>query len=117
MINLQSILTSASAVTDIVQNRIANGEMPQDYARPFVVWEVITEIGVASLACKPDNDDTRSRVHCYSKDARQSRDIAVAARDAIEDAYTTECSVFQLGKDPDTKLFHWVVDFNAIVDR
>lgn len=116
MINLQRVLTSAAPVTAIVQERIANGLMPQDYARPFVVWEIVTEIGEATLACKPGNDDVRTRAHCYSRDAREARSLMEASRDAIEDAYTTECSVFQL-YDTDTKLFHWVVDFNAIVDR
>lgn len=116
MIDLQAVLTSATPVTAIVQERIANGLMPQDYARPFVVWEIVTEIGEGTLACKPGNDDVRTRAHCYSKDAKQARQILDAVRDAIEDAYTTEVSVFQL-YDPDTKLFHWVADFNAIVYR
>jgi hypothetical protein len=117
MIGLRQVLVSHSAVYAIAQDRISNGLIPQDYARPYIVFDIISEIGESTLACKPGSDDVHPSVRCYSKDAKEARMLAEAARDAIEDAYTTEVVLRQLPFEKDTKLFSWALDFNSIEYR
>lgn len=116
LFDVQTILTGWTAVTAIVQDRIANGLMPQDYARPFMVWEVVTEVGERTLSCKPGFDDVRIRIHSYSKDAKQARQLHEAGRDAIEDGWSIDTMSLQLYDEP-TKLFHWVLDTSSIQYR
>ena len=115
MIDIQQLLMSSASLTSIVQTRIANGLMPEDFSRPFLVWTIISEIAEESLSCIPETDSFLVQFDSYSKDAKQSRRIIETARAQIE-TLTSSITVRQF-YESDTAMFRWSMDASFVSDR
>jgi hypothetical protein len=115
MIDLQQLLVSSAPLTSIVQGRITNTLMPQDYARPYLVWTIVSEVAEESLSCIPETDYYRIQFDGYSKVAKEARRIIEAVRDEIE-TLTSSIIVRQF-YEKETALFRWSMDAAFIAER
>lgn len=101
------ILSADEAVAAIVGNRIgAHAEVPQDTARPYVTWQLITGAPENSLSDLPDIDSMQVQINCWHQTDAGVRALAQAVRGAIEPhAHVTGYPVNQ--RETDTRLF-WI---------
>lgn len=110
--NVYQMLLAAASVGSIVADRIYFGVAPQEAIQPYVVWNIISNIPVNSLACVPDIDAQRFQLDCYSLDPATARSLAQAVRDVIEsEGYVVSGPVF-FGVEADTGLSRWTLDGN-----
>jgi hypothetical protein len=60
------------------------GEAPQQYARPYVVWQIVYGGPDNSLSCVPDSDLFGVQFDAYGPTADAVREVAEALRAALE---------------------------------
>ena len=66
------------------------GEAPQEFARPYVVWQIVYGSPDNSLSCVPNTDLFGVQFDIYGPSADAVRTVAAAVRGAVEPvAYLT----------------------------
>ena len=113
-------LKASTAVKNIVgQNppRIyRHGSAPQDTAKPYITWQMITGTPENQLSGLQPTDRVTVQVNCWHQTDTGIELLADAARDAIEPfAHCTSMPVDQ--QEPDTKLYWIALQFDWFVDR
>jgi len=94
----------------------AFGEAPENTARPYVTWQVITGSPENYLANRPDIDGYTLQVDVWADDGQAARDVAAAVRDAIEPhAYIVRWG--GESRDPDTRAYRLSFDVSWFVHR
>ena len=94
----------------------AFGEAPENTARPYVTWQVITGSPENYLANRPDIDGYTLQVDVWADDGQAARDVAAAVRDAIEPhAYIVRWGGDS--RDPDTRAYRLSFDVSWFVHR
>ena len=106
---VQSTLTASAGVVAIAGTRISQTVAPQDQARPYIVWTLVSGVPQNSLSCRPEMDDMRTQIDCYSADQAQARELCRAARDAIEVVADIVMGPWNSFEE-ETKLFRWSFD-------
>jgi hypothetical protein len=81
---VQKALTGSLALTTIVSDRITMGTAPQNQARPYVVWFIVSAVPENLLGDRPLEDDQRVQVDCWSNSQTQCLQMMQAANDACE---------------------------------
>jgi hypothetical protein len=109
---VQQALAASSALTTIVGTRISQGIAPEDQTRPYVVWSIPSAAPENNLSDRPEEDDQRIQVDCWSTSQSQCRQMAQAAADACEGIGHI---VFGPWSDyeADTKLHRWSFDLEV----
>jgi hypothetical protein len=81
---IQSALTGSGALTAIVGARIYQTLAPEDVARPYVIWTLVSAVPENQLPYAPEDDDQRVQVDTFSESQTQARQAVQAAADACE---------------------------------
>ena len=102
-------LSSASGVTAIVSDRIYRTQAKQDTARPYIVWSVVSATPENTLADRPEIDESRIQVDCYSESQSQARALSDAAQYAIEGVANVVMGPLEF-YEPDTMLYRFTFD-------
>ena len=107
----------ATALLGTLPTRLyAFGEAPEDTARPYVTWQVITGSPENYLARRPDIDGYTLQVDVWADGGQIARDVAAAVRDAIEPhAYIVRWG--GESRDPDTRAYRLSFDVSWFVHR
>jgi hypothetical protein len=81
---IQGALAGSGALTAIVQSRIYQTVAPEDAARPYVVWTLVSAVPENQLSETAEDDDQRVQVDTFSGSQPQARQAIQAAADACE---------------------------------
>lgn len=94
----------------------AFGEAPQGVALPYAVWQMITGTPANYLGQLPDMDGLRVQIDVYGDDQSVTLASATALRDALEPvSYLVNFA--DRGRDPTTRNYGYMLDFDFITPR
>lgn len=112
-----AILNGNSAVHAIAGDRIyPHGSAPQDVARPYVTWFLLSSIPENELDGTPDVDRCSVQIDCWADDGAGSVRLASAVRDAIEPhAHVTNIALN--GREPETGLYRFAIQTDYWLSR
>jgi Protein of unknown function (DUF3168) len=85
--NAESIIESllnVPAVTALVGNRIALEEIPQGDARPYLIYRIVSDVGMKMFCRVPNTYRARVQISPYASTVTVVNQIHSAARAAIE---------------------------------
>lgn len=111
---LNDALKGASAVTNIVGDRIWLTFVPEAQTRPYIVYFIATAIPENTLDCPPDVDDQRIQIDCYVPQttgtavANTLKDAVLAAIHPIGNVIFGPWNAYEA----DTRLLRWSMDLN-----
>ena len=109
-----TILSGDTNVTDIIGSSPTRcylfGAAPQNTPQPFVTWQVAVSTPENHLDRLPVVDQDRVQVDCWATSPTVCIQLAGAVRDALE-LHTHMITKLNMGKDPDTNLHRWVLEF------
>lgn len=114
--NVDKILSDASAVTNIVSNRIYRTLALQPTTAPYIVWSIVSTIPENNLADLPELDDARIQIDCYSVSQPQARTLSNAAQAAIEAVTHVVMGPIEFF-EPDTLLYRFTFDATFWTNR
>lgn len=113
--DIRAALVAASAVTALVDQRIAAGLLPEGEVRPYVTYSLVTGERIPSMTDSGVMRHARMQLNCWSPNYGQAKQIALAVQTAIEASalfevvFLTDQDLF----DPETKLFYVVLDYSV----
>lgn len=110
-------LAASSALVAIVGAKVFFGLAPQGTEAPYVSWGYVSANPNNNLSDRPDGDDVRIQVDCYSPNQAQCKALAVAARDALEAVTHIVSGPLYVGMEDDTKLHRWTMDLYFLLQR
>lgn len=114
---IYAILSAAPAVTAIAGTRIyPHGEAPQDTARPYVTWFVVSAPPELVLDGSPPSDRFTIQVDCWHQTSAGLVQLTQAARAALE----SQCHVTNIilnQRDPETMLYRMALQLDFFVSR
>lgn len=118
--NILTVLAAASAVTAIVGTTpvrvYRHGSAPQDTARPYITWSVVTGEPANTLSELPGIDRQTIQVDCWHPADAGIEALATAVRNAIEPyAHLTATLINE--REPDTKLYRIALQFDWWLPR
>lgn len=118
--NVFQLLAGDSNVTDILGTAPTRvylfDNAPQDTPEPYVTWQIVVSTPENSHSELPRVDQDRVQIDIWSLDQATCIDLAGKVRDAIEPT-AHMINKINMGKDPDTKLFRWVLEFTFWTGR
>lgn len=92
------------------------GQATQQTPKPYAVYQIITGTPENYLGQLPDIDNAIVQVDVYADTASQASSVADDIRDAVEPvAHMTGLGI--TGKDPQTQLYRYRMDFSYWVPR
>lgn len=88
------------------------GQAPQDSVYPYAVWQIISGAPENYLGDVPNTDSYLIQIDVYAKKASDTRDIAMAIRDALErHAYITRWGGESIDNETQTRRISFDVSF------
>lgn len=118
--NVFQLLAGDSSVTDILGTAPTRvylfDNAPQDTPEPYVTWQIVVSTPENSHSELPRVDQDRVQVDIWALNQATCIDLAGKVRDAIEPTAHMITKI-NMGKDPDTKLFRWVLEFTFWTGR
>ena len=84
--------------------------------KPYIVFQNVSGSPYNKLHDTPDKDSSAVQIDAYATDATTCRQLAMAARDALE-SYCYMVSGPRENKEQDTKLFRVSMDFAWITNH
>ena len=118
--NVFQLLAGDSSVTDIIGTSPTRcylfGDAPQGEVNPFVTWSVVVSTPENHLTKLPVVDADRVQIDAYALDQQTLVTLCGRIRDAIE-PHAHMITKINMGKDPDTDLFRWVLEFRFFTSR
>lgn len=113
-------LRDSQAVVRLVGSRIyRHGSAPQEQARPYLTWFLVSGTPENTLSELPSKDRATIQIDCWcgaSDGDRQVEELATAVRDALEPVCHMT-SVPSDGREPATKLWRMTLQFDWFIDR
>lgn len=113
---LQSALRGSASLTALVGDRISQQIAPEDQARPYVVWGLLSGVPANTLSCPPEWDDQVCFVDCWATSQVVCRQMMQAAVEAVEGIGHIVFGPVD-GYEPDTKLFRWTWNIEVFNNR
>ena len=110
------VLAGAAGVSNIVGTRVYPDAAPQGVARPYVVWQEISDVPENGLDGALGLDNFRVQVTCWAEKATDARALLVqviAAMAASAQFKSLLADRRALPFEPDTKLFGSQADFSV----
>lgn len=88
------------------------GDAPQNSAKPYATFALVSGRPENNLNCPPDIDNESVQVDCWADTPSEARSVAKAIRAAVEVAAYVVAFNFEL-REPDTRLYRvsFTVDF------
>ena len=115
-----TVLSGDTSVTDIIGASPTRcylfGTAPQNTPQPYVTWQVAVSTPENHLDRLPVVDQDRVQVDCWATSPTVCIQLAGAVRDALE-LHTHMITKLNMGKDPDTNLHRWVLEFTFWTGR
>jgi hypothetical protein len=112
-----STLRASAAVLALVGDRIGrNGEVPQDTAKPYITWLIVSGQPHDQISGTPCSDFTTVQIDCWSTTDDGIEALAVAVRDAL-DAAGHHNRVVINGRDSETRLYRVGIEADFITQR
>jgi hypothetical protein len=109
--------TGVQALLGVTPHRLYPfGEAPEDVAKPYAVWQLVTGSPENYLAGRPDMDGYTLQVDVYAVTAASAREVT----DAIVHAIELKSNIVSWGgekKDTATKLYRSSFDVDWLVPR
>ena len=93
-----------------------HGEAPQGVAKPYAVWQMPTSVPANYLGNLPDADDSRVQIDIYADTSISAKQTSIAIRDALEQ-HVHMLLAASRGRDPETRVFGFLLEFQFITDR
>ncbi|WP_313387578.1 tail completion protein gp17 [Achromobacter aegrifaciens] len=81
-----------------------SGIAPADQLAPYVVWQTVADDPYVQLSGAPEDDRDEVQIDVYTTIEAQSRELARAVRDALDDAGVVNALIFE-AREQSTKLF------------
>jgi putative Ca2+/H+ antiporter (TMEM165/GDT1 family) len=106
---VQTTLKASAALTAIVGDRVYQTVAPETSARPYVVWFIVSAVPDNTLSERPQRDDERIQIDCYSpsqSEATRMKDAVVEAVEAIGYIVFGPWNTYEA----ETKTFRWSLD-------
>lgn len=94
----------------------AHSEAPEDSQKPYITWQLISDVPENNLSDLPPTDRATVQVDCWHQTGAGVVLLARAARDAIEPSAHMTGIPIDL-REPETKLFRIGLQFDWFVDR
>lgn len=93
-----------------------SGEAPQEGARPYATWQVVSAVPLSLLDGPPPMDQYRVQVDSWAATRAEAHQVATAIRDVLEQVgYLVGIQLDE--RDPDTRLWRIALDFTVWTDR
>ncbi|AVL70866.1 hypothetical protein CEQ07_05205 [Oligella urethralis] len=92
------------------------GHAPQDVAKPYAVWQIISGAPENYIGDRPNIDSYNVQFDVYAKTVTTVRECAKAIRDAIE-GHAHITSWLGESREDDTKLYRVSFDADFFVQR
>ena len=113
-------LKASAAVKNIVGTNppriYRHGSAPQDTAKPYLTWFIVTGTPENNLSDLPPVDRVQIQINCWHQTDSGIELLVLAVRDAIEPLAHMVGSPVDL-REPETKLYHMALTFDWFVDR
>jgi hypothetical protein len=116
VIPVYAILHDWPALAAIVGTRIYRAFAGDTPTAPYVVWRTLADVPDNHLSGPPPSDRYSIRVDCFADTEAGSDALAIACRDAIEQAGQVQ-NIQDLGREPDTKLWRYTIDADIFRNR
>lgn len=117
---IYEVCAASPAVTSLLGTNpvrlFAFGEAPQNEARPYAVWQMVTGSPENYVGDRPDIDRYLIQIDVYAVGGATSRSVALALRDAIEPGAHIVGWRGE-GRDPDTRMYRYSFDVEWFVNR
>lgn len=112
-----ALLTAASPVTDIVDERIyRHAHAPQDALKPYITWSVVGGHAENYLAQRPGIDQELVQIDCWSTTAQECKTLMLAVVAALElDGH--QQGMPQDDFEQDTQLYRVMLQFHFWTPR
>lgn len=112
--DIYTVLSTSTAVSAQVGNRIYALTRPQDDALPAVVYQRVSTSPVVSMLGDSGLDSVRIQISCYARTLFEAKSLSTAVRTAITGAATLKSVTVMVvdGQDPETRNFRVTTDFN-----
>lgn len=107
---LYTVLSTDTAVSNIVSTRIYPLIAPQDSAMPAVVYQRVSTVPVNSLAGDSGLDAVRIQISCWASTYAGAKSLAVAVKNAV----LTMNAITEMEMDDmedETRLYRVILDF------
>lgn len=118
--NVFQLLAGDSSVTDILGTAPTRvylfDNAPQNAPEPYVTWQVVVSVPENSHSELPRVDSDRVQLDIWALDQATCIDLAGKVRDAIE-PHAHMITKINMGRDPDTQLFRWALEFRFWTGR
>jgi len=115
-------LLNVPGVRAVAPDGVANvrlysfGEAPADTPMPYGVWQFPSGTPLNQLAGVPQVDQVRVQIDIYGQTPAQSRQLALAVRNALEPS--AHCFLYMdMGRDPDTDACRITASFDLWATR
>jgi len=104
-------------VAAIAGDRIGrHGEIPQDEARPYIVWQIVAGAPHDQLSASPPSDFITIQIDCYASEDAQVESLAAAVRAALDAELICNRLVIN-NRDGETRLYRVGLEADFITQR
>lgn len=109
-----SLLAAETTITDLLGESPTRiylfGTAPQNTSQPYVTWSLPVSTPENHLDRLPVVDRDRVQVDVWATDPGKCIEVAGAIRDVLEQ-HAHMITRLNMGRDPDTNLHRWVLEF------
>lgn len=114
---IYNILSADAALAAIVGTRIyPHGEAPQQVARPYVTWALVSSVPENQLSDAPDIDKASLQIDCWHSSSVGVMQLAQAVRDAIQPHCVITAFLLDQ-RDMETKLYRFAIQADYLLPR
>ena len=114
--DVYGVLSSASAVTALVSDKLFANVSPQKVEPPYVVWDMSSGFPQNYLGETPGIDHQVVDIRCYGRNSTQAEAVAKAVRDALDGvAQSTSSPITEW--EFETKLYVVMLAFSFWTNR
>lgn len=115
--NVYQVLRGNATVVSTVGTRIyRHGSAPQDVAKPYITWFVVTGQPEDVLNAAPCHDRDTVQIDCWSETDTGVETLAYAVRAALDNQLISNRIIID-SRENDTKLYRMALEADFIASR
>ena len=115
--NVYQVLRSNATVVSTVGTRIyRHGSAPQDGAKPYITWFMVTGLPQDVLNAAPCHDTDTVQIDCWSETDTGVETLAYAVRAALDSQLISNRIIID-NRETDTKLYRMTLEADFIASR
>lgn len=109
--DLYTHLKNSVAVSALVGTRIYPKVAPQNVARPYIVYHVISDVSNQCLGGGVYQNQVRVQIDCWSEKYSEVKSMKQAVKDSLI-GFKSSSEIYSMDDyEPETKLFRELIDF------